>query len=221
MFQVTCPKCQQSIKSPLLVESETIDCSHCRETVDVRDVVVSTRSFSIHRKDLLKRLPLYKKLLNEVEKELSAMDRDESISARSRESVEKFRFFLKDLLLGARDSFRMSLPQHVFIEIYFEKGKRLARLENLSVAGAAVEFLERGSLPHKSSEVTVHMLLPGHDDPLSIPAAIAWVKKQQDDHSAEKVYMGLKFEDPKEKVRSCIRDFIMDSVSSGVAERQG
>lgn len=221
MFQVKCPKCKESIKSPFLVESETIDCFHCRETVEVRDVVVSTSSFSIHRKDLLKRIPLYKKLLREVEKELSAMDKEKSISTRTRESVEKFRFLLKDLLLGARDSFRMSLPHQLFIEISFEKGKRLARLENLSVTGAAVEFLERGSLPDQNSEVSIHMLLPGHDEPLLIPATIAWIKKQQDDRSAEKVNMGIKFKDLEEKDQSRIRDFIMDSVSPEAAERQG
>lgn len=211
MFQMECQNCRAVINSPLLVELRTIECLHCQETVKVKDVIVSTKSFSIQRNDLLNRIPLYKKLLREVEKELQEMKQDDKVSNRSENSVLQFRALLKDLLLGARDNFRLDMPCDLFIEVGFDNKKRLARLINLSSKGAAVEFVGRGDLPQNNSAINLHLLLPGHAESLSLHATVAWIRKPTREASAEHVNMGLQFSGLDKKTHDCVWDFIVSS----------
>ena len=67
-----CPKCDEVIKSPFLVELQFIECPRCKENVTVQDVVVETKAFTMQRDDLLNRIAHYKGLLREVEKEQKA-----------------------------------------------------------------------------------------------------------------------------------------------------
>jgi len=214
MFQMECPDCSHVIKSPLLVELQSVDCSQCRKSVKVKDVVVSTKSFSIHRKDLLNRISLYKKLLGEVEKEMQSMNKEETVATQTKKSVDSFRAFLKDLLQGARDHYRLDMSHDFYVETSFDNKNRLARLINLSSKGAAIEFLERGQLPQRNAAIGLQLLLPGYAEPLSFQATVAWGSKPPEHSTTEPVKMGLQFKNLDEKTQACLWDFIMNAESS-------
>ena len=213
MFQMNCPLCEKIIKSPILIELETTDCPHCKETVDIQDITVATKSFSIRRQDLLSRVPLYKKLLKEVEKELEVIKKDESASKGSKKSTQDFRHLLKELLSGARENFRMSLPQDLYVEVNFGNQKRLARLYNLSVEGAGLEFVGRGELPGLKSDVNIHLLLPGHEEPLTISGTVVWSSDKKVEGKKEKCETGMKFRNMDLETRNNLKSFIVDSTA--------
>ena len=213
MFHMNCPLCEKIIRSPMLVEMETTDCPHCKKRVNIEDIIVATKSFSIHRKDLLGRIPLYKKLLKEVEKELEAMKKDDAASERSKKSTQNFRALLKDLLSGARGNFRMSLPQNLYVEVSFGNQKRLARLNNLSVEGGGLAFVGRGAVPVLKSTVNIHLLLPGHEESLSIEGTIVWSSEKKVEEQQEKCESGLKFSNMDLETRNTLKSFIVDSMA--------
>lgn len=213
MFQMECPDCSYVIKSPLLVELQSVDCSQCRKSVKVKDVIVSTKSFSIQRKDLLNRISLYKKLLGEVEKEMQSM-KEEKVATHTKKSVDSFRAFLKDLLQGARDHYRLDMSHDFYVETSFDNKNRLARLINLSSRGAAIEFLERGQLPQRNAAIGLQLLLPGHAEPLSLHATVAWGSKPPEHSATEPVKMGLQFKNLDERTQACLWDFITNAESS-------
>ncbi len=213
MFQMKCPECEKIIRSPLLIELEMIDCPHCRKKVNIENIIVATKSFSIHRQDLLGRIPLYKKLLKEVEIELGTMRKDESASERSKKSMEDFRALLKDLLLGARGSFRMGLQQDFYIEVHFRSQKRMALLNNLSLKGAGLEFVGQDGLPGLKSDVTIHLPLPGHEEPMSILGTIVWTAEKRMDRHQDKFEMGLKFKNMTPETQNILKNFIVNAVA--------
>ena len=211
MFEMECPDCNNVIKSPLLVELQSVDCSQCNKSVTVKDVVVSTKSFSIQRKDLLSRISLYKRLLGEVEKEMQSMNKEEKVATQTKNSVDSFRSFLKDLLLGARDNYRLEISHDFYVEVTYDNKSRLARLVNLSSKGAAIEILERGQLPQNNAIIGLQLLLPGHAEPLSLHATVAWGRKSPEGSKAEPVKMGLRFRNLDEKTQACLWDFIVNA----------
>ena len=211
MFQVNCPKCDGLIKSPLLVEVETIICVHCKENVDVEDVFVATKNFIMHRKDLLNRLLRFKTLLGAVEKEIQLMDNDHTVSEQSRKSVRQFRTFLKEMMQGARSNYRMDLQENLFIEINDNGQKRLAKLNNLSSKGASIELADGRHILKKNSEIIFKMLLPELAEDLTITGQVVW--KEQLKRNEKLIHLfGIRFTQLEEKTRAHIWDFIQKSL---------
>ena len=214
MLQMNCPKCDGLIKSPLLVELETVECSQCKAHVVVRNVVVSTKNFSMQRDDLTNRISHYKKLLRDVEKEMQGGHQDENISQNKQKSADSLRSSLKDLLLAARDNFRLNMSYDLYVQINFYAHKRLARLLNISSTGAAIELVTRGHVPENDSEITLQLLLPGYAEPLSLPARVVWSRKPSNQPTSQSVNMGVQFKKMDQETRACIWGFIVDSETS-------
>jgi hypothetical protein len=90
MLQTNCPKCRGVIQSPYLNDLSSLECAQCKEVVTVENVIVTTKGFTMHRDDLLKRIYRYQRLLGEVEKERTLLAKDETVSKQTRQSVEDF-----------------------------------------------------------------------------------------------------------------------------------
>ena len=90
MLLMTCPKCDVDIKSPFLAEIESIECWQCKEEVQVKDVFVSTKGFTMSRKDLISRITHYKKLLEETENELKAESKGGGAAIKTQKRDKNF-----------------------------------------------------------------------------------------------------------------------------------
>jgi hypothetical protein len=214
MLQMNCPICNGLIKSPLLGEKLDIECPQCREKVKIRNVVVSTQNFSIQRTALINRVSHYKKLLRDVEKDIEQDIKDKNVTKNTRSSADSLRSSLKDLLLAARDNFRLSLTYDLYVQINFNSIKRLARLINISSTGACVELIDRGQLPEDNTEITFHLLLPGHTVSLSVLARVIWSRRLANDTTSHNISMGVQFKDLDQGTRACIWNFIVESETS-------
>ncbi len=214
MLQMNCPKCNGLIKTPLLVELLDIECPQCRENVKVHNVVVSTKNFSMQRNDLIKRISHYKKLLKDVEKEIEQGENDQKTTENSRKSADNLRSSLKDLLLAARDNFRLNMSYDLYVQINFDGDKRLARLVNISSTGACIELVDRGQLPGNNTEIQLQLLLPGDSESLSFLARVVWSRNLAKDSTNKNVNMGIQFKDIDVQARECIWNFIVDAETS-------
>jgi len=214
---MNCPKCDGIIKSPFLAELESVKCCCCKEDVTIQGVVVETKAFTMQRSDLLNRITHYKGLLREVEKEQKAVGKKGVVAKKNPKKVADLRSTLKELLLAARDNYRMDMPYALYIEMNCGDNQRLARLKNLSSKGACTEFKERGRPPRSKSEIVLQFLLPGFTEPLLLPATVVWVKNLTDDMNSQCVNVGLQFKDLEEKTSACIWDFIVETALTPAA----
>ena len=217
MLRMNCPKCDGIIKSPFLAELESVECCWCKENVTIQGVVVETKAFTMQRNDLLKRISHYKNLLREVEKEQKAAGSKRVVSKNPQKNVADLRSTLKELLLAARDNYRLDMPYALYIEMNCGDNQRLARLKNLSSKGACTEFKERGRLPRNKSEIVLQFLLPGFTEPLLLLATVVWIKNLTDDMNSQYVNVGLQFKGLEEKSRACIWDFIVETALAPAA----
>lgn len=214
MLQMTCPNCEGLIKSLLLVEVQDIECPQCREQVPVRNVVVATKNFSMHREDLLKRISHYKKLLRDIEKEIAQGEASGQDTDKSRKSAASLRTSLKDLLLAARDNFRLNMSYDLYVQIDFDGKKRLARLVNISSTGAAIELIDRGPVPVNATAVQLQLLLPGSQDSFPLAATVVWSRKLDAGKFVDSITMGVRFQVLGKETRASIWDFIVTSETS-------
>jgi hypothetical protein len=214
MLQMNCPRCNELIKTPILVELLDIECPQCRENVKVHNVVVSTKNFSMQRNDLIKRISHYKKLLKDVEKEVEHGENDQKSTENSRKSAANLRSSLKELLLAARDNFRLNISYDLYVQINFDSNERLARLVNISSTGACIELVDRGLLPGNNTEIKFQLLLPGDSEALSFPARVVWSRNLAKDTTSNNINMGVQFREIDEQARECIWNFIVDAETS-------
>jgi hypothetical protein len=214
MLQMNCPRCNELIKTPILVELLDIECPQCRENVKVHNVVVSTKNFSMQRNDLIKRISHYKKLLKDVEKEVEHGENDQKSTENSRKSAANLRSSLKELLLAARDNFRLNISYDLYVQINFDSNERLARLVNISSTGACIELVDRGLLPGNNTEIKFQLLLPGDSESLSFPARVVWSRNLAKDTTSNNINMGVQFREIDEQARECIWNFIVDAETS-------
>jgi phage FluMu protein Com len=217
MLQMTCPHCDGLIKSLLLVELQEIECPQCKEIVTVKNVVVSTKNFSMQREDLIKRISHYKKLLRDIEKDIAQGDGKDNNTDSARKSSDALRASLKDLLLAARDNFRLNMSYDLYVQINFGINKRLAKLVNISSIGAAIVLVDRGPVPENNSVIKFQLLLPDSQESLSFSATVVWSKKLSAGEFSDSSTMGVKFQDLDQETRECICDFIVTSETSGHA----
>lgn len=214
MLLMNCPKCDGAIKSPFLAEIKSVECWQCREEVKVRDVFVSTKGFTMSREDLISRISHYKKLLVETETELQATVKEGTTETKPQKSEKSFHSILKDLMLGARDNFRLEMPYDLYVELECNDNKRLGKLINICTQGAALEFVDREELPQAETEIKLSLLLPESAEPLSIPAKIVWTRKSRKDSQSQHVKIGLHYNSLDKKTHACLWDFIVKTSSS-------
>ena len=212
MLQTNCPKCRGVIQSPYLNDLSSLECAQCKEVVTVENVIVTTKGFTMHRDDLLKRISRYQRLLGEVEKERLLMAKDETVSKQTRQSVEDFYLTLQELLVGARSHFRLEMPYDLYIQIDFDN-KIKGKLINLSSEGASIECEMLDKRPRTKAKIKLQLTLPEVPEPLSILAKVVWTRKQTKDTTTEYYNIGVKFMDLDEKVRTSIWNFIVETAS--------
>jgi phage FluMu protein Com len=217
MLHMTCSHCDGLIKSLFLVELQEIECPQCKEIVTVKNVVVSTKEFTMQREDLINRISHYKKLLRDVEKDIAQGDGKENNTDSARKSSDTLRASLKELLLAARDNFRLNMSYDLYVQINFGINKRLAKLVNISATGAAIVLVDRGPVPENNSAIKFQLLLPGSQESLSFSVTVVWSKKLSSGKFSDSITMGVKFQDLDQETRECICDFIVTSETSGHA----
>ncbi len=212
MLQINCPKCESVIHSSYLNDLESIECGQCKEIVTVENVFVTTKGFSMHREDLLKRIFRYQRLLGEVEKERILLEKDSTSSEKTRQSVEDFYLTLQELLAGARGHFRLDVPYDLYVQMESKKGsKSRGKLINLSLDGALIKC-ERGKTPLKTkSKIELQLALPLDPQPLSVLAEVAWVRKPPKDSDDQHYNIGVKFTDLDEDTRASFWNYITDT----------
>ena len=213
MLLMNCPKCDGAIKSPFLAEIETVECCQCGEEVKVRDVFVSTKGFTMSRGDLISRISHYKKLLIETENELQATVKEGTTATKPQQSEKSFHSILKDLMLGARDNFRLNMPYDLYVELECDDNKRLGKLINICTQGASIEFVDREELPQTETEIKLSLLLPETAEPLSLPAKIVWTKKSKKGSQSQNVNIGVHYKSLDKKTHACLWDFIVKTSS--------
>jgi hypothetical protein len=213
MLLINCPKCDVDIKSPFLAEIELIECWQCKEEVKVKDIFVSTKGFTMSRKDLIRRISHYKKLLEETENELKAVGKGGGTAIKSQKRDKSFHAILKDLMLGARDNFRLDMPYDLYIELECDDNKRLGRLINICAQGAAIEFVERDKLPQAESEIKLSLLLPESEEPLFLPAKIIWTGESRKDARSQYINIGVHYNNLDKKTHDFLWGFIVETTS--------
>ena len=217
MLQMNCPNCKGIIVSPFLAELDAVECKHCMENVPVIDVFVKTKSFTIHRDDLIKRIFRYRTLLREVENEKILMADDDTVSEATKKSLAQFSSTLQELLTGARKNFRLSIPFELPVVIDCQDKSCHGQLTNLSSEGASVSFSNIDHLPKQGAVVEFDLALPGMSEPLVLKGRVVWSQKQVTKGSAAGVSIGISFIGLEEKIRACLWDFILDSESPQIS----
>lgn len=210
MLQMHCPNCKEVIKSPFLAEVSTLECSHCKEIVQVKDVYIATKNFTMHREDFLNRIFRFEKLLREVEKEKLLLANSKTVSAKSLESINQFYSSLQELLVGARNCYRMEITCDLHAEMNDNNNIFEGRVLNLSTEGALIEFLATGNLPRKKSVLKIKFSLPGFSEKLSIQAKVVWAKAQNEDQESQPA-IGVTFIDLNDEAHECIWHYILDN----------
>lgn len=209
MLQINCPKCSAVIKSPYLAELSTTHCSHCNEDVTVKDIYVATKGFTMHRDDLLNRISRFQKLLSEVEKEIRLLEGNDNVSKTTQSNINNFYATLQELLIGARNNFRLDVLDELAVEMGYDNQSRTGRLVNLSCEGASLEFDGPGAPPRNKTEIYLQFVLPGVDEPFSIQAKVAWARDVAKGKEPPKVKVGAKFINPDEQVRNTLWHYIL------------
>ena len=217
MLQMNCPNCKGIIVSPFLAELDAVECKHCMENVPVTDVFVKTKSFTIHRDDLIKRIFRYRTLLREVENEKMLMADDETVSEATRKSLAQFSSTLQELLTGARKNFRLSIPFELPVVINCKDHDCQGQLTNLSSEGASVLFVNVDHQPKQGTVVEFDLALPGMSEPLTLKGRVVWSQKQMTKNIAAGISIGISFIGLEDKIRTCLWDFILDSESPEIS----
>ena len=202
MLQMNCQNCGKLIVSSLLSEVQLFVCPQCKEIVVVNDVVITNKktpsSASLYLKNLL----------------LSAREKYKINKYNNNDTRKNYDIDKRLAIFLRRDDFRLKISHDLLVQIHFNNNKISAKLLNISSTGAAIEFFERGQLPENDSEIKLHLLLPGHTEPLSLLARVVWRRKPTEGAISPTVIMGLQFRNIDEKTRACFWDFIVDAETS-------
>ena len=211
MLQMHCPNCKEIIKSPFLAEVSTIECCQCKRNIQVNNIYITTKNFIMHRGDLLNRTFRFQKLLREVEKERFLMANNESVSPKSLESIDQFYSSIQELLIGARNSYRMDVTCDLQVEVNDKNRIWKGRVLNLSTEGASIELVKFDNLPRKKTEIKVCFSFPELSEKLSSQAQVVWTKEQIRDNISQPAIIGVTFIDLDEHTHNCIWNYILDN----------
>lgn len=211
MLQMHCPNCKEVIKSPFLAEMSTIECCQCKESIQVKDVYISTKHFIMQRKDFLNRTFRFQKILREVEKERYLMASSNSVPAKSLESIDQFYLSLQELLAGARSSYRMEITCDLQVELNKKNKISNGKVLNLSTEGASIELVAPNNIPRKKSELKVCFSFPELSEKLCTQAKVVWTKEQIGGQKSQSAIIGVTFIDLDEHTHGCIWNYILDN----------
>jgi len=193
MLQMHCPDCNGIIRSPFLVEMGSITCEQCNKNVTVKEVIVTTKYFTMHRDSLLNRVRHYRALLAEVVREKNSLGKSVGSSTRAHQSLDQYQAALRELLEASRENHRLAISQDLPLDFEWEGGKGDGRLLNLSTKGAAIKLKRLQRVAQQGSEIMLQFALPGVTEALSMKAKVAWVNKREKDEDPYNITMGVYF----------------------------
>jgi hypothetical protein len=113
-----------------------------------------------------------------------------------------------------RDDFRLDMAYDLYVQTNFDEHKRLAKLLNISSIGAGIEFDGHGLFPENDSEIDLQVPLHGEAEPLSLLGRVIWSNIPSKDTIAPSITMGVQFEDIDEETRARLWDFIVNAETS-------
>jgi hypothetical protein len=211
MLQMNCPNCQGLIKSQFLAEVSTIECGQCEKKVTVEDVFITSEHFTLPRGDFLNRTFRFQKLLREVEKERLLMANNSEVAAKSIESLDQFSSSLQELLVGARNSYRMEISSGLYVEVNHNNRKSKWKLVDLSTEGCSIELKVYDKFPRKKAEVKIEFFLSELSPQLHTDARVIWTNEQTNDDGTKHVTIGAIFVDMDEDTHNHIWEYILDN----------
>lgn len=212
MLIMKCPKCHKYISSALLAEITSIDCEHCRATVAVNNVLVSSNGFTFDRNDLLKRFFRYRKLLDEVIDEHNSMTQNKDVSDVSKRSVEQFLTILQGMMAGARDNFRCQFSAPMSTKLCYSRHECSGTFFNLSTEGACIEISRSNPLPRVNGEISIEFSLPEQKEIFSIGGEVCWTQRAKEGGNS-KHSVGIKFRGLDSSIRPELWRFISGAAS--------
>ena len=211
MLQMKCSECEGTLRSPFLVEIGKVGCTHCGATVAVKNVLVTTRSFSMYRDALLNRIRHYRGLLKEVERERQQLENDRTASGAAKKTLDQYYEALKELLEAARGNYRLAVPPDLPLEMETSGQRTRARLVNLSTRGAAITPEGLAAPLRQGSECQLKLSLPESPAQLAITARVAWAGKNEPGQGSGSMTMGVSFVNLTETARGSIWDYIVET----------
>lgn len=209
MLQMHCPDCDGIISSPFLVEMGSITCVQCNKNVTVKEVIVTTKYFTMHRESLLNRVRHYRALLAEMIREKKSLGKSVGSSPRAHQSLDQYQAALRELLEASRENYRLAISQDLPLDFEWEGGKGDGRLLNLSTKGAAIKLNRLQRVTQQGTEVILQFALPGVTEALSMEAKVAWVKKRENEEDPYNITMGVNFINLNKINRTYIWDYIL------------
>lgn len=209
MLNAKCTECDEVISSPFLAEIGTITCSHCEVDVTVKDVLVKTQSFTMHRDTLLRRAGHYQSILKEIDKEKRLQGNSKTSSTTAQKALNQYYSAIQELLEAARGNYRLPISQNLPLDIESAGSALEGELVNLSTEGAAINTYKLPELPEKGSEVKLRLTLPEIKERFSLTAKVAWARKCEKSEKQSLIKMGMSFVDLNEQVRTYIWDYIV------------
>jgi hypothetical protein len=209
MLQMKCPDCEGIISSPFLVEMGSISCDQCNGNVTVKDVIVTTKCFTMHRDSLLNRVRHYRALLDDVDREKKSLGKKVDSPARAYQSLDQYQAALRELLEASRANYRLEISQDLPFDIEWEGSKGDGRLLNISTKGAAIKLKRLQRVPQKGSEAKLTFSLPGITESLSMSTKIAWINKRKKHEGHHNITMGVSFINLNKKNSTYIWDYIL------------
>ena len=211
MLQMSCPNCNGVINSQFLAEVSTFECGQCNQDIAVKDIFITTKYFTISREDFLNRIFHFQRLLRDVEEERILLANNDEASNKSIESLEMFYASLQELLVGARDSYRMEVPGDILVGLNDLGKKSKGKLLNLSVEGGSIELVEFNKVPRRKSELKIDFSFPELSERLYTHAKVVWIKEHSDDSGSQCIVIGVTFTELDENTRMCIWHYILDN----------
>ena len=211
MLTMNCPNCNTNVSSEILADVSTIECDHCKENIEIKDVFITTPHFTINREDFFKQTKRYKRILEDVENELLSLANDKGATPKRIKDLEQFHLSLHELLDGARGSYRLEIPTNFYVEVSDQNGILRGRLLNLSADGCSIELLMLDTLPRINTVLRIEFFFPELTDFLVTRSRVVWANEPLENNGLKRAIIGTSFLDMGEAARQSILDYIINN----------
>ncbi|GAB4556669.1 MAG: hypothetical protein Tsb0017_10720 [Geothermobacteraceae bacterium] len=207
MLRMQCAHCGNLIESQLLTEMTSVYCRRCGSFQDVGELYVTSRGFTVLRRDLLDRLKRWERLLRDALKDREMLEFAERFDPREAERLDRLIASLRELLDGARDHFRLYLDPPVEVSCCRRGGEALGKLVNLSIFGACIQLRPEVKLLHRGDRVELEVQLPASETLLRLDGRVAWSAKRPGRMPVHEI--GVAFDGLEDAARNALWKYII------------
>jgi hypothetical protein len=211
MLQMECPNCEVIISSPFLAEISYVRCKKCDIDVSVQGVFVSTKAFTMSRDTLLKRVTHYRSLLKKIAREKDLSRKGFYKEEKASNSLDQLYNSLQELMEGARDNYRMPIPQGLPLGFEFNGRTYQGKLINLSTKGAGIKADTLNGTPIQNSSVALQMTLSKERPPVAIKANVAWAGSHEVNHDPKNISIGVSFNEIDTESHQAIWNYLVNN----------